>query len=81
MHNSIVIHNIWVCTQDFLNIHVYFTISKSRTGEFIPDALSGVISCFIFIPFVASIRVFVCTLLHAKAYTPRELCIKTYPNI
>ena len=25
--------------------------------------------------------VFVCTLLHTKAYTPRELCIPTYPNI
>ncbi len=26
--------------------HVYFTNSKSRTGESIPDALSGVISCY-----------------------------------
>ena len=38
MHNSIVIHNIWMCTQAFSNIHVYFTISKSITGESIPDA-------------------------------------------
>ena len=23
VHNSIVIHNVWVCTHDFSNIHVY----------------------------------------------------------
>ncbi len=69
------------------NIHVFFTISKCRTGETIPNALSGVISCDLMSCQNVNCeisRVFLCTVLYTKAYTLREFCIHfswTYPNI
>ena len=70
--------------QDFSNVHVYLTTSKSSTGESIRCALSGVISCYVILfqsVNYENVRVFVCTYLYTQAYTPRELCIQTYPNI
>ena len=70
--------------QDFSNVHVCLTTSKSSTQEYIPCAFPGVISCYMMLfqsVNYENVRVFVCTFLYTQANIPRELCIQTYPNI